>query len=78
MQIDMDLNTKDVRHVTESVKVVNNSLKGLEKTIIDLSHKNESESTHKDRTEINEIDLSDRGQIEKGETNNMGPEKTET
>ena len=49
MQIDMDLNTKDVRHVTESVKVVNNSIKGLEKTIIDLSHRNESESTPKDR-----------------------------
>jgi small-conductance mechanosensitive channel len=31
MHIDMDLNTKDVRHVTENVQVVNNSLKGLEK-----------------------------------------------
>jgi hypothetical protein len=53
-------------------------LKGLEKTIIDLSHTNESESTPKDTREINEIDLSDRGQIEKVETDNMGPEKTET
>ena len=33
MHIDMDLNTKDVRHVTENVQVVNNSLKGLEKQL---------------------------------------------
>jgi hypothetical protein len=61
MHVDMDLNTKAVRHVTENDQVVNNILKGLEKTIIDLSHTNESESTPKDRREINEIDLSDRG-----------------
>ena len=78
MHVDMNLNTKAVRHVTENDQVVNNSLKGLEKTIIDLSHKNESESTPKDKREINEIDLSDRGQIEKVETDNMGPEKTDT
>jgi hypothetical protein len=45
MHVDMDLNTKAVRHVTENDQVVNNILKGLEKTIIDLSHTNESEST---------------------------------
>jgi hypothetical protein len=45
MHVDIDLNTKAVRHVTENDQVVNNRLKGLEKTIIDLSHKNESEST---------------------------------
>jgi septal ring factor EnvC (AmiA/AmiB activator) len=78
MHVDMDLNTKAVRHVTENDQVVNNILKGLEKTIIDLSHTNESESTPKDTREINEIDLSDRGQIEKVETDNMGPEKTDT
>lgn len=33
MHIDMDLNTKDVRHVTENVQVVNNSIKGLEKQL---------------------------------------------
>ena len=78
MHVDIDLNTKAVRHVTENDQVVNNILKGLEKTIIDLSHTNESESTPKDTREINEIDLSDRGQIEKVETDNMGPEKTDT
>jgi hypothetical protein len=57
MHVDMDLNTKAVRHVTENDQVVNNILKGLEKTIIDLSHTNESESTPKDTREINEIDL---------------------
>jgi hypothetical protein len=49
MHVDIDLITKAVRHVTENDQVVNNRLKGLEKTIIDLSHKNESESTPKDR-----------------------------
>jgi hypothetical protein len=46
MHVDMDLNTKAVRHVTENDQVVNNILKGLEKTIIDLSHTNESESIY--------------------------------
>ena len=78
MHVDIDLITKAVRHVTENDQVVNNRLKGLEKTIIDLSHTNESESTPKDRREINEIDLSERGQIEKVETDNIGPEKTDT
>ena len=78
MHVDIDLITKAVRHVTENGQVVNNRLKGLEKTIIDSSHKNESESTPKDRREINGIDLSERGQIEKVETDNIGPEKTDT
>jgi hypothetical protein len=78
MHVDIDLITKAVRHVTENDQVVNNRLKGLEKTIIDLSHKNESESTPKDRREINGIDLSERGQIEKVETDNMDPGKTDT
>ena len=31
MHVDMNLNTKAVRHVTENDQVVNNILKGLEK-----------------------------------------------